>query len=113
MEPSFANADSCVLYGSAFCIFEGRGPVRLGETAFPYAVCLAPVEGTGAAPRSAIKIARRADILLILAPKGTTKGGMNTKPHGVTYANGRSVRSAITLNRGPSELLVCGGSATR
>jgi hypothetical protein len=61
-------------YGPAFRTIGGRGRVRPGEPAFAGAICLALVEAIDSALQSAMEIARRADQLLLAAPKLRTKG---------------------------------------
>lgn len=61
-------------YGSAFRTIGGRGRVRPGEPAFEKAICLALVAGADVAARSAATIARRAERLVVVAPKIRTRG---------------------------------------
>lgn len=61
-------------YGPAFRTIGGRGRVRPGEAVLAKAICLALVDATEAALRSAAEIARRADQLQSVVPKLRTKG---------------------------------------
>jgi hypothetical protein len=61
-------------YGPAFRTIEGRGRVRPAEPAFAGTLCLALVDGTVGALRSAGEIARRSDQLVAITPKLRTKG---------------------------------------
>ncbi|MGJ8573248.1 MAG: DUF1403 family protein [Hoeflea sp.] len=61
-------------FGPSFRTIGGRGRTRPGEPAFAGAICLALVDATESALRSAVEIARRADQLVGVAPKLRTKG---------------------------------------
>lgn len=61
-------------FSPAFRTIGGRGRVSAGEAGFPRAVCLALAEGAAAAIRAAEAVARRADILVSVAPKVRTRG---------------------------------------
>lgn len=61
-------------YGPSFRTIGGRGRTGPGEPAFAGAICLAFVDATESALRSAAEITRRSDQILAVAPKLRTKG---------------------------------------
>lgn len=63
-------------YGTAFRVSGESGRIGPADPAFARAVCLALVQGTEGALRSAAEISRRADTLASVSPKLRTKGAV-------------------------------------
>lgn len=61
-------------FGTAFRTPTGRGRVRPDDAAFAGALCLALVQGCGEALQQAIVLDRKADHVMMIAPKLRTKG---------------------------------------